>query len=260
MSPRPWLIVTKQRSGGTSLTKFLAAISPNVTAEHEPFNTGRVYDHVIPLLEQQSREDMNEALSTILDKGENIKHCYCQTPLELTQDLITQARARNYHIIRIERLDEKARQRSRMIAQTSEMWGRADDVRFKRRFKRFKSGELKVKNIPVQQLRTLVHDHIARTEQVSEMLAADDFINLTFEGFYTSDTPTQAQATSLARDLGLLNNVSDNNLMLLEKEKPAQKRKRLLEMIDNLDEADLELSIIFIDLLENSTNYEDDIN
>lgn len=249
LPPRPWLIITKQRSGGTSLTKFLAEISPNPTAEHEPFNTGRVYEHVIPLLtDQQDPDAMRAELSTILDKGENIKHCYCQTPLELTQDLIAQARARDYQIIRIERLNEKARQRSRMIAQTSEMWGRADELRFKRRFKRFKSGELKVQNIPVHQLRGIVTRHLALTDTISTILATAPYINLTFEDFFTSDTPVPDRACKLAAQLGLADQITEASLYHLQKEKPAQKRKRLLEMIENLEAAELELELIFIEL------------
>lgn len=249
MSPRPWLIITKQRSGGTSLTKFLSAISPNQTAEHEPFNTGRAYEHVIPLLTDQNDPDaMATAVSDILDKGENIKHCYCQTPLALTQSLIEQARDRGYQIMRIERLNEKARQRSRMIAQTSELWGRADELRFKRRFKRFKSGELKVHSIPVAKLRAIITDHAQRSDRVTHMLAISPYIDLTFEAFYTSDTPTPIAAAKLADQLGLADYMTQDALYHLEKEKPAQKRKRLLEMIENLEEADLELNLIFAEL------------
>ncbi|GHA61369.1 hypothetical protein GCM10008927_28520 [Amylibacter ulvae] len=203
--PEPWLIITMQRCGGTSLSQFLDACSPFDTAQDEPFLRARQYGFAT----QRHRENPDIArltgdLYSVLKKRENIKHCLCTAHPDITNILLDLAHDMNRPVILLLRHDEIARFRSLMIAKSTKLWFRNRPKIFNTRLQKLKSGEATAKPINLEKAASRMGHFLDLKNQT---LAHIDQIKLSplhifYEDFYQPQTLAQ-NAIDLAKQLGM---------------------------------------------------------
>ncbi|PIB25653.1 hypothetical protein BFP76_00525 [Amylibacter kogurei] len=228
--PEPWLIITMQRCGGTSLSQFLDACSPHDTAQDEPFLRSRQYGFTT----QRHRENpdvdrLKDDLGSVLKKRENIKHCICTAHPDITNILLDLAQELNRPVIMLMRHDEIARFRSLMIAKSTKLWFRNRPKIFNTRVQKLKSGEVTAKPINLEKVASrLIHF----MELKAQTLAHIEHIGLSpirifYEDFYRPETLAQ-NAIDLANRLGM------------ECAPDAPHLKRLMNIDPNKHRADIE--------------------
>ncbi len=123
-APRPILILTLRRTGGTNLTAGLVARSPWKGATHEPFNRQRVFGYVTRAWESNKREkELRASLSAILSEAQNIKHCVELVPAPVTTALLDAAVTADYRFLFLYRENTVARMLSVEFARRSDIWG-----------------------------------------------------------------------------------------------------------------------------------------
>lgn len=121
---QPFIIWTRQRTGGISLFSALCSVSQHPAAEIEPFDFGNVSDRQfsdvgkrLPPAKRDSR------LREIADRGWLIKHCYENLSAEFNHalaEIFTRAGYRHIHLFR---RDQVARLVSKGIAEREGTWG-----------------------------------------------------------------------------------------------------------------------------------------
>ena len=123
-NPRPTLTLTLRRTGGTSLQSFLAQVSPFWSIEHEPFNPGRIWGHVVSKFEKDADLTALEAsIDSLLEQKVNIKHCIEVSPAQVTKMLIKCAQKHGYFFIVLTRRNSIRRLRSLFLAISTGAWG-----------------------------------------------------------------------------------------------------------------------------------------
>ncbi len=206
MPERPWLILTLRRTGGTSLTAFLAGISPFPTVQHEPFNIDRVFGQVTRAFRdhrdaQALRAGIAAALGDDPARLPNIKHCLDVVPPALTAELIRACAARGYAVLLYTRGDEAGRLRSLFLALSTGAWGGAEAQRI---YPEIRAGRIQPRPIDPDQVRRRLTEDRDRLARVIRQLEQDGIAHSRrrFEDIYGPGRSAPDEARRLAAELG----------------------------------------------------------
>ena len=193
MAVRPVLILTKRRTGGTSVATFLhRALSGRM--EFEPFNTKKP-------LGAAAAQQTGGALAALIDQAlqnePHLKHCFDNVGEAVTSAVIRAAVARDYRVLVLTRRDNAKRVMSLAVAESTGAW---DSDTAARLYPRIRAGELTPKPIEPDQIRTLVRNDMRRTGRVLTQLrhlgVAYDW--MLHEDLFQSSGPDLARARQLA--------------------------------------------------------------
>lgn len=199
---RPHIILTLRRTGGTSLTTFLAQVSEFPSVQHEPFNTDRAWGAITrDFLETRDEARMRAAIKETLAASPNIKHCFEIIPLEITRALIEICIEQDYGIFLLTRRNEARRLYSLFMAFATGAWGPKEAAEI---YPEIIEGKRKPEPISMKAVRNRVAADAAVLGQVLSILrhrgAAYDW--LIFEEIYQGDVPIKRMARRLANRLG----------------------------------------------------------
>jgi hypothetical protein len=116
-----------QRTGGTSLTELLMAMSEHKSADHEPFNwrrhKPRQFGHIARnWVEMRDDAALDLALGEIFAECYLIKHCYELHGIPFSSRLVRAAAKVDYRHILLLRRDEMSRLVSKFIADAKGTW------------------------------------------------------------------------------------------------------------------------------------------
>jgi len=208
----PFLILTRRRTGGTSLAAFLSRISPLPTAQHEPFNNGRVWHGVSARFAAHGdTEQLRQDIRALIAKSQNIKHCFDVGPRGLATVLTDICAEAGYRIILLTRANEVDRQMSLAIAQATGAWGARQAATL---YPPILAGETVLPPLPVKRvLDQARRDGLALMDILSHLRVrhiAHDW--LIFEEIYSSTADLRRTALQLAQTLGLTLEDSDPRL------------------------------------------------
>lgn len=120
----PFLIWTLRRTGGTTLTTLLTALSDHPGTEHEPFNPDRHFGAVTRHWRaQQDAARLRADIEAALAPRPVIKHCYEIMPPALNRTLMEVSTERGYRHVILDRRDEADRVLSLELAKITGAWG-----------------------------------------------------------------------------------------------------------------------------------------
>lgn len=237
MSEKPWLILTLRRTGGASLTGFLARISKFRTIEHEPFNDERLYGAVTARFRHHADLDrLSSDMAKALAERPNIKHCFEFLPIEVTEALIHQAHQKGYGILILTRRNEARRQLSLSLAMATGAWGPAQAAEI---YPRLMSGELTVPPIDLAALKARVRQDYFALGRVAALLRNLDVAHdwILFEDLYDVPDQLAAKVCAIAARLGIVVEDDDPRLAALACA-GGQGSARIGEYIGNFQQAE----------------------
>ena len=121
----PFIIITSQRTGGTTLNRNLNQISSfNSARQDEPFNTNRIYGGITKSFIKNGNTRNNwRAICSCMAQRENLKHCFENVPLTLTSSLIEASLASGHIHIFLYRKCNTSRILSFEYARRTGIWG-----------------------------------------------------------------------------------------------------------------------------------------
>ncbi len=236
MTERPWLILTLRRTGGTSLTSFLASVSSFPSIEHEPFNKARTLGHITQDFRQTGdAEVMRASIVDALAKRPNIKHCVEILPLELTRTLIDVCMEKGYRFIVLTRRDEARRLASLFLAQSTGAWGPVDAARI---YPEIIKGDMVPKPIDLSKIEGRVRTDYYSMGRTLSLLRNRRIEHpwYLFEELYFGDIPIEKQALAIAADLGVTISEVDPRLQAFAR-RDGQKSSEIAQYVPNFDEA-----------------------
>ena len=236
MSEKPWLILTLRRTGGTSLTSFLADVSQFPPVEHEPFNTDRVFGKITTdFRKTRDVAAMQEAVKAAVADSPNIKHCVEIIPQEITRALIDICMDQGYGFMVLTRKDEARRVLSLLLAVSTGAWGPEMANRI---YPQIIEGTLTPKPIDLEALRNRVRvDYYSIGGTLSLLRNRQiDYQWLLFEELYFGETSIEDQAREIAAVLGIEIASDDPRLAAFSK-REGQKSGSIAEYVEGYDEA-----------------------
>ncbi len=172
----PFLIWTMQRTGGTSLTELLMAMSEHRSAEHEPFNWAKKQPRQFwPITEAWNNAHNAEVLRASLDglfaQGYLIKHCYELLSMSFNMHLMQAAAGTPYRHVVLRRRDEPSRLVSKFIAESQGTWFK-DYAR--KVFTQVAEGDRKLAPLPVDRVVGHYRHSEDSTKFINDTLASLD--------------------------------------------------------------------------------------
>lgn len=209
---RPHLILTLRRTGGTSLTSFLAKVSEFPSVQHEPFNPDRTWGETTRTFRETGDLDrMRASVKEQLAASPNVKHCAEIIPLEVTRALIETCAAQDYGIFLLTRRDEARRLYSLFLAFATGAWGPEEAAEI---YPEIISGQRQPEPIDLAAARRRIGADAAVLGQVLALLRHRNipFEWLIFEEIYNGDTPTKQVARGIAGKLGIAVKPDDKRL------------------------------------------------
>lgn len=121
----PFIIWTFRRSGGTNLGQSLFELSEYKAVQHEPFNSDRVFSHVIKdWNENKDEEKLYHFIDEILKRKLLIKHCLEIMPEELNLALAKISNKYGYKHLFLYRENPKSRLLSLNYSLKTNVWGK----------------------------------------------------------------------------------------------------------------------------------------
>ena len=203
MTPRPFLILTLRRTGGTSLMAFLSQISPFPSMEHEPFNKNRVWGPVAEGFRDTGEiAPVRAAIAEAVRDQRNLKHCFEFLPSAITAALIEACHAAGYRIFLLTRRNEVGRIASLFLARATGAWGSAQAGEI---YPRILAGEIEAQAVDPKAMQNQMARDMRATCQVQALLRHRriPYDWQIFEELYQGETPIELQALAIARDLGI---------------------------------------------------------
>jgi len=123
-APRPFIIWTLQRTGGTNLAHQITLRSGLQGTQHEPFNPGRMFGHITEQwMRDGDRDALRRGVDEICQRGVIIKHCVEMVPWEITEALARASAAAGYHHLFLYRRNGLDRLLSLHFARRTGVWG-----------------------------------------------------------------------------------------------------------------------------------------
>lgn len=121
---RPFIIWTLRRTGGTALSSALFSTSSYDTIEHEPFNSDRLYGHLVESWkEERNNERLDQAIENILANKVLIKHCFEMVPKAINDALMETSIRNGYRHVFLLRKNPKDRLLSLNYSLMTGVWG-----------------------------------------------------------------------------------------------------------------------------------------
>lgn len=236
MSEKPWLILTLRRTGGTSLTSFLANISSFPAVEHEPFNVDRIFGAITKdFQETGDKAKMEAAVQEAVAHSPNIKHCVEIIPLEQTRALIDTCMAQGYGFMVLTRRNEARRMLSLLLAVSTGAWGPEMAATI---YPEIIAGTRKAAPIDLKTVRNRVRQDYFSIGRTLSMLRNRqiDYQWLLFEELYLGDTPVETHARDIAAKLGIPIAADDPRLTAFS-ERDGQKSGSIAQYVEGYDAA-----------------------
>jgi hypothetical protein len=209
---RPFIIYTLRRTGGTSLTTFMARISRFPSVEHEPFNKDRRWAAVSTAVEGGISSDaLRDRLRELLTERPNIKHAVEVVPMPIARALIDVCQELGYSQFVLHRRAEKDRLMSLFMAQATGAWGPGEAAI---RYPLLRSGELAPNPINIARVPERVRMDAACLGETLMTLRGRgiDFGWLLFEEIYANPAATVQAALAIAARMGLNLTETDERL------------------------------------------------
>ncbi len=149
--PKPFVIFTMRRSGGTAFASFLTRVGKGEPYLSEPFNTDRLWGDITrDYLQNWDRGLLRARIDGVLAERPSLKHCVDVIPRGLTEALVSACRARDYAIFVLQRGREKDRLMSLFLAMATDAWGPKDAATI---YPRIRAGEVAPKRIDLETIR-----------------------------------------------------------------------------------------------------------
>ncbi|MRX52018.1 hypothetical protein GI374_16695 [Paracoccus sp. S-4012] len=202
-SPKPFLVLTLRRTGGTSLVDFMYRVTPFPAAEDEPFNRRRVWGKVTTRYESDGNTtNLDASVDGLLHERPNIKHCLDIVPAGITSSLIDACARRGYEIFLLTRRNEVDRLVSLALAEATDVWGVAEA---KQIYPQILAGEISVPPISVDQYIRRARLDAAKLGTTVRLLRHRrvHYQWLVFEELYQSDLDIRTFAAKIAGKLGV---------------------------------------------------------
>lgn len=144
----PWIIWTRQRTGGIALFEALRPLAEHPLAESECFDGSvetRQFSHV------PGRHDRLALLDRICREGWCMKHCYDGISPDFNRELAAISNDAGYRHIHLTRRDELARLVSLGVAENEVTWLAGSDLT-EAAFAEIKGGQRQMKPLDVESL------------------------------------------------------------------------------------------------------------
>lgn len=208
--PKPLIIWTFRRTGGTNLANAVFNLLDKTKVKHEPFNRERVYGDLIKnWLENKNINELSAALDQIFSQGILIKHCVELFDIEFNLALVDAAMRHGYNHLFLYRRNVLDRLMSLHFAQVTGVWGKGmlkDKIL---------DGSLYQERIPVEKM-------IAHAQVCNRTLATirqylqnkqQDFSTIVFEDIYKEEDISIAKEKifNLLSDLELLSRLENKH-------------------------------------------------
>lgn len=121
--PRPHIVWTFRRTGGTTLASLLSGLSPHPTVEHEPFNKGRVFGDVADAYAEGRLAEYERAVRQLLERPYVIKNCFEIRSLDFNLDIAAKSsEGEGYNHLILLRRNEARRLLSLAVAMETGSW------------------------------------------------------------------------------------------------------------------------------------------
>jgi LPS sulfotransferase NodH len=238
----PFIIWTMQRTGGTSLTELLMAMSEHKSVDHEPFNWRRDPRCFAPVsrawAETQNRRELRASLAKIFAEGCLIKHCYEFHLPSFNRNLV-QAAAEfpEYRHIHLLRRDELGRLTSKFIAQANGTWFREYGSKV---YNEIRAGRRRLAPLPVEQVVEQYNHAREAADQMRRMLKNNGvvFRPLFYEELFVGGREKRlGRLALLLQFLGFEGDAIDRHRPLIDEKifKSGQNTASVLRFVPNLD-------------------------
>ena len=236
----PFIIWTMQRTGGTSLSELLMALSEHRAAEHEPFNFERDPRQFAAVARHwhEAREiaALRQGLNRILADNYLIKHCYEFHAVALNRELIQASVGTPFRHIHLLRRDELSRLVSKFIAQSNGTWFKDyartvyDDIR---------TGRRRLASLPVNQVVQQFRQTRRAAEDMRQWLrgAGVPAMALDYEDLFVGDREERLRHLArLLQFLGFDDDVPEQHRELIEDKifASGQDTASVMEFVPNL--------------------------
>jgi hypothetical protein len=213
--PKPFIIWTLQRTGGTNLAQQLTVRSKLQGTQHEPFNQGRIFGHITEQwVQEKNLVALEQAIQEICQRGVIIKHCVETVPWAVTESLAKAAVAAGYGHLFLYRKNPVNRLLSLQFAKLSGIWG------LNLKDKKELSEKIFAEPLPITELvkheSRCVQRLNATWSYLLERCAGP--VAFAYEDIYQSDDPNQPirELHPLLDTLGLSKGSEDDRLFISE--------------------------------------------
>jgi len=208
--PKPLIIWTFRRTGGTNLASAVFNLLDYPKVEHEPFKLDRVYGNLKKdWLENRNINELNTALDQIFLQGVLIKHCVELFDIEFNLALVDAAIRHGYNHLFLYRRNVLDRLMSLHFAEVTGIWGgkmlkdkTLDDSLYQER-------------IPVKKIIAHAHTCNNTLATIRQHLQnkQQDFSTVVFEDIYKEEDISIAKQKifNLLSDLELLSRVRNKD-------------------------------------------------
>lgn len=200
--PRPFLILTLRRSGGTALTQFLAGLPGTARTWHEPLNPDRAWGAITK--RYQEDEDPVALRAALVEKaalGQNLKHCCEVVPTAVTRAIIASFVHAGHRVVILQRGREEERLKSLFLAMSTGAWGPAQAEEI---YPAIREGRHAVKPVRMALLENRRKTDLAELGRAAMTVRAlgQPFDWLVFEELYRDPLQGRAALAAVARALG----------------------------------------------------------
>jgi len=203
LAEKPWLIVTFRRTGGSTLTSLLTAMSNYQTIIDEAFNRQRMFGHItLEFLETRDLSTLDASVTNALMDTPNLKHCIDTVPFEVTSAVVAEANRRGYHIIVLTRRNEAHRLASLFLAQATETWSPRDAAKT---YPNIMSGEITPQPIDLKLVKRRIKNDKKKNRLLRSMLDERqiEYQQIWFEDLYADESAIGHTVRDIAQNLNV---------------------------------------------------------
>ena len=234
----PYMIWTMRRTGGTSLASLLMRYAPFPPLEHEPFNAGRVWHHIVEKFQAPDGSVATEAaLRSALRDRPVIKNCYDLHPRTLHALLLRLTTELGYRHIVLDRGNEADRVLSLALAAQTSVWGYQSA---RREYSEILEGRRKLEPIPEANVLEPMRRAQARRVWLADALEAAGITPhvVFFEEIYSPEVDGKARVRAIFRFLDTPMEPADQFEVDLHEtvHEKSQGSARILPLVPNIAE------------------------
>lgn len=150
--PKPFVIFTMRRSGGSAFASYMARVAGLQSHLSEPFNRDRAWGTItLDFEKSQDRQVARAQIASRIDQRPSLKHCVETLPWALTEELISACTTRDYAIFVLQRANESERLMSLYLALATDAWGPEEARTI---YPRIETGQITPKEVPLEAMHT----------------------------------------------------------------------------------------------------------